>query len=153
MKKLITLLLTMALAFSFVACGNNDNDTVDNNNNGVTDNTANDVNNADNNNAMNENNDRGELAKDIDTVADYLNLKDSKNIPHESIGAKSGKEYNGGKVKLYHFNDDSAEYEKLKDGKGDFKIAAHNDGFVLVFADEKDRDEDLIKKFENIDFR
>ncbi len=146
MKKLLVLLLTLALSFSFVACGNgNDNAAEDNNNNAAVENN--------NDNTDNSDNADKEIAKDIDAVADYLGLKNGKETLYQAIGAKAGKEYNDGKVELYHFDDDSAEYEKLKKGEGDLKIAAHNDGFVLVFTDDAAKDEDMIKKFEAIDFK
>lgn len=155
MKKIITLMLTLALSVGFVACGNNDNNAMDNNaNNGVTDNAAGNENNNGNPAANNtDENDRIVLDKDIDAVANHLGLKNGKETLYDVIGAKAGKEYNGGKVELYHFDDNSAEYEKLKEGNGDLKIAAHNDGFILLFADEKDKDDELIRRFEEIDFR
>ena len=159
MKKIITLLLTLALAGSFTACGGNDDKTsADQNSPTVEDNAGADTNDTDNNmnsgdDDRNDDDDKYEIDENIDAVADYLGLKNGTETRYEVIGAKAGKEYNDGKVEIYHFDDDSAAYEKLKKGEGDLKIAAHNDGFVLLLAHEKDRDEKLIKKFEDIDFK
>lgn len=156
MKKIITLLLTLALAGSFVACGNNDSDAPADQNNAAAENSAGaDTDGAGSNtdSDLADDDDRSEIDENIDAVAKHLGLKNGKDTLHEVIGAKAGREFNGGKVEIYQFDDDSAEYEKLKKGEGDLKIAAHNDGFVLLFAEEKDRDEELIKKFEAIDFK
>ena len=142
MKKIITLLLTLALAGSFTACGGNDDKTsADQNSPTVEDNAGADTNDTDNNmnsgdDDRNDDDDKYEIDENIDAVADYLGLKNGTETRYEVIGAKAGK-----------------EYKKLKKGEGDLKIAAHNDGFVLLFAHEKDRDEKLIKKFEDIDFK
>lgn len=158
MKKIITLLLTLALAGSFTACGGNDDKTsAEQNSPTVEDNAGADTNDTDNNMSShddrNDDDDRYEIDENIDAVAEHLGLKNGKETLYQTIGAKAGKEFNGGKVEIYQFDDDSAEYKKLKNGEGDLKIAAHNDGFVLLFTHEKDRDEKMIKKFENIDFK
>jgi len=153
MKNLLVFLLTLSLAFSFAACGDdNDNDAADNGNNAaVEDNTnaaADDAENKDNDNDKDK-----EIDKNLDAVADYLGLKGGEDSLYEIIGAKAGKKYNDGKVELYLYDDDSDEYEKMKKGEGSIKIAAHNDGVVLVFGNEEDKDEDIIKKFKEIDFK
>lgn len=156
MKKIITLLLTLALAGSFAACGNDDSDApADQNSTAVEDNAGADTNGTDNDadSDVPDDDDREEIDENIDAVATHLGLKNGEETLYQVIGAKAGKEFNGGKVEIYQFDDDSAEYEKLKKGEGDLKIAAHNDGFVLLFANEEDRDEKLIKKFEDIDFK
>lgn len=158
MKKLLVFLLTLSLTFSFAACGDdNDNDAADNGNNAAVEDSnenaaADDAENKDNNN-KNDNDDEKEIDKSIDAAADYLGLKNGKDASYETIGAKAGKKYNDGKVELYLFDEDSGEYEKVKKGESSIKAAAHNDGLVLVFGNDEDKDEDLIKKFKEIDFK
>lgn len=170
MKKLMTFLLVLSLCLSFASCGtkdNNDQNTgngTNGNNNSAYDDNVNDRNNnntGNNNmggNATNDNNLGNDdtqkpvrLKRDIDTVAKHLNLRDGTDTLYNTIGAKAGKEYNNGRVELYHFDKDSAEYESIRKGKGAIKAAAYNDGFVLLFTDKTD--EAMVREFKRIEFK
>ena len=154
MKKLFALLLTLALSFSLVACGNDDNNAADDNNNAaVEDNNAADNNNAGNNNVGNDQNNvsNNRIDRDIDAVADYLDLKKGDETLFDMIGAKAGREYNNGDIELYEFDKNSAEYKKIIEGKGSIEAAAHNDGIVMVVT--KEQHKDLIQKFKDIQFK
>lgn len=149
MKKLIVLLLTLTLSFSFVACGNdntdepmNDNNTTVEDNDDVKDNAA---------AGDNKGEDAQRIDRDIESVADYLDLKKGDEIVYDVIGAKAGRAYNGGDIELYEFDRDSAEYDKITKGEGKVKAAAHNEGIVLVFT--KNHDDKLVEHFKNIRFK
>lgn len=154
MKKLFVLLLTLTLSFSFVACGSDDNNAADDNNNAATednaaDNAADADKNADKDTAKDTDNKK--IERNIDAVADYLDLKKGDETLYDMIGAKSGREYNDGEIELYEFDKDSAEYKKIIDGDGAVEAAAHNDGIIMVVT--KEQDKELIQKFKDIQFK
>lgn len=132
MKKVTVIMLSLLLCFGLFACGN-DNDA-----------NSNDADNKDNTAAVT-------IDKDIDSVADHLDLKDGKEISHSTVGAEKGKKYNDGKVELYEFKEDSNEYKDIVKGEGGLKAAAHKDGIVLVFPN--DADQKLVDQFNEINFK
>lgn len=154
MKKTTIFLLTLILCVGLAACGNNNND-MDNagagtgpgnaTENGIAGGNGGDGN---PNPAQNNADTPVKIERNIDAVADYLNLKNGEETLYEVIGAKEGKEYNGGKVELYRFDRDSAEYKAIKKGEGSVKAASTKDGFVLLFTGAEDRE--MVKKFKEM---
>lgn len=133
MKKITVILLSLVLCFGLFACGN-DKDADNNDADSSKDNAA-----------------TVTIEKDIDAVAKHLDLKDGEKTMYSTIGAENGKEYNGGKVELYEFKEDSNEYKDIVKGDGSIKAAAHKDGIILVFPN--DADQKIIDQFNEINFK
>ena len=135
MKKLLSILLVLALCFSFAACGGGE--------------SGGDV---------NENNDGGnvetvkKIEKNIDAVAAELGFEGGEETLYEFIGATAGKEYNEGAVELYQFDVDSDVYKGIEDtGEvSSIKVAAYKDGIALIFAG--DVDQTIVDAFNAIEF-
>lgn len=161
MKKLITLLMVLTLCLGIASCGNNNDTTggtgttdniTQNNGTGTTGGTTGgNTGGTTGGNAGAGTANPVRLNRDIDAVAKHLNLRNGTDTLYEIIGAKSGKEYNEGKVEIYHFDKNSAEYEAIKKGEGNVKAAAYNDGFVLLFTDKTD--ETMVREFNRIEFK
>lgn len=161
MKKTLTLLLVFMLCLGAVSCGRDNNTTgnngtaeniTQNNGTGTTGGTTNEYGGtAGNDNAGTNNTNPVRLNRDLDEVAKHLNLRNGTDTLYDVIGAKAGKEYNEGKVELYHFDKNSAEYEAIRKGEGNVKAAAYNDGFVLLFTDKTD--EAMVREFKRIEFK
>ena len=146
MKKILCFVLIMAMGVLMVACGGDaSSETVKGNGeqNAVTDGGVNLDNDA-------ETNVKKEVT--IDEVALALGLTGGEETFYNMIGAIDGKEYNGGNVELYQFDEDSSDYKKMISGEGVLKPAAYKDGIVLLFALGVQADTELVDAFNELEF-
>ncbi len=152
MKKVVCLFLTMVMCISLVACGgeksseeNVTNDTLTNNTDAPQD--------ASTDKAVEPeiNGDNGkEVEKTIDAVAEALGLTNGEKNFYDKIGAIDGKEYNGGMVELYQYDEASEKYQQILNGNGSSRVAAYKNGIVLLFPVGSKKDADLIKAFNEL---
>lgn len=128
MKKVLTLILALALCFGITACGskNDDGDKKDG---------------ADGSEVK-------KIEKTVDAVAEELELGEGTETLYQMIGAEAGKEYKDGEVELYLFDEKSDEYKAIADGEGSLEAAAVNDGMIILTEDES-----LAGKFKDIKFK
>lgn len=137
MKKILILLLTAALAFAMVACGDSDEDTEE-----IAEEATEEV--------MEE---EQNTEKSVDAVAEALGLEGGEETMYNAIGAIDGKEFNDGTVEIYLFDENSAEYEAIDETETINGIQVwENDGMVLMFPAGQEPDQVLIDKFEALDF-
>ena len=138
MKKLFTLLLVLVMAFAMVACEDADIDPEEATEDAGKAGSVKEV-------RMPE--------KSVDAVAAELGLEGGEETTYNAIGAIAGKQFNGGAVELYQFDEASAEYEAIDETEAINGIRVwENDGMVLMFPEGKAADQAMINKFEALDF-
>lgn len=93
------------------------------------------------------------IEKNIDSVAETLGLTGGSETFYSMIGATAGKEYNDGSVELYQFDEKSDAYKQIIGEGSSLKVSAYKDGIVLIFPAGTETDNDLIEKFNSIEFR
>ncbi len=136
MKKLLWLLTIMTICVSLVACDKNDGLTDEND--VVTDEQPTE--------------DEAEIEIKIDYVAEKLGLTDESEVYFHLIGAVAGKQYSGGNIELYQFDENSDAYKDLISGNTYLTAAAYKDGVVLVFALGVEQDTELVDAFNTLEF-
>ena len=147
MKRILCLLLTLVMCMSLVACGGESTNNAEN-----TTQVTNDKTNSQNNKTETENVNVKKIDKNIDSVATELGLTDGSETLYSFIGAIAGKEYNGGDVELYQFEENSDAYKQIIEGEI-LKISAYKDGIVLLFPDGIEEDANLVNAFESLEFK
>lgn len=138
MKKILILLLTMAMCFGFAGCGSDDE--------------GESMGEAVENGAQELEDDAKEgaekIERTVDAAAAELGLTGPADAAYEDMGADQGKSFNGGSVEIYYFDEDSQEYKAIENGEGNISAAAVNDGFVIVTEDKE-----LAERFKKIEFK
>lgn len=129
MKKILILCLVAVFALALSACGGNDQESEEE--------SAPEV---------------AKIEKNIDAVAEALGLSGKSETYFEMIGAEDGAEFNDGKVELYKFDPESKDYKAIEKGEGAIDAAACNSGFILVFPNGTDPDQDIVDAFKNLQF-
>lgn len=138
-KRIIMLGVVAGLIISSAACTSNQTNQVeDNNANDVVSTTA---------------PKKEKVEKNINAVAEKLGLTDGSETFYTMIGATDGKEYNGGSVELYQFDEKSDSYKQIINDGVPFKAAAYKDGIILVFPAGTEADTDLVEQFNGIEFK
>lgn len=141
MKKFLCLLTVFTMCLALVACGEQtpSKENSPNEDNAIT-------------NQEQSTEGKGETKIIIDEVAEKLGLTDESEVMYDLIGAIAGKQYSGGNVELYQFDENSDAYKDLINGKTYLSPAAYKDGIVLIFAFGVEEDADLVKAFEELEF-
>ncbi len=164
MKKILCLLLASAICVSLVACGGKGNTTDDD-----TTDVSNDTTNGDTTENIDTTDDFGigkvidneteapvstgkKVDKNINAVAEALGLTGGEKNFYDKIGAIDGKEYNGGNVVLYQYDEDSEKYQEILNGNGSSRIAAYKDGIVLLFPVGSNAGYELVEAFNELVF-
>ena len=92
------------------------------------------------------------IEKNIDAVAEALNLSGKSETYYEMIGADDGAEFNDGTIEIYQYDPESEAYKNIEAGKGDIEAEACNSGFILVVPDGTEPDQDIIDAFNKLVF-
>lgn len=133
-KKLFAIVLIACMAFAVTACGGNETSSPE------SDEPAQE--------------EVKKVEKSFDAVEAELGLSNGEETLYQFINATMGKEYNGGEVELYQFDEDSDAYKAIEDGTFadtyNLEVAGYNGGFALIFPNEVDSA--LVDKLEAIVF-
>lgn len=93
------------------------------------------------------------IEKNIDAVAEKLGLTDGRESFYSLIGAIDGKKFNDGSVEMYQFDEKSDCYKQIINDGVPLEAAAYKDGIILIFPVGKEPDNDLVEKFNGIEFK
>jgi len=145
MKKFICLLTIFVICVSLVACAGQAPSK--DNSSGKDNTTANQ-----DQSSQNKDESEGEIEIKIDYVAEKLGLTGESEVLYGLIGAIAGKQYNGGDVELYQFDENSDAYKDLIARKTYLIPAAYKNGVVLIFALGVEPDQNLVDAFNALDF-
>lgn len=138
-KRIIMVSIIAGLLLSSTACSNNQTAQVENN-------TTNDV-------VSTVAPKTEKIEKNINAVAEKLGLTGGSETFYSMIGATDGKEYNDGNVELYQFDEKNDSYIQIINDGVPFEAAAYKDGIILIFPAGTEADNDLVKQFNEIEFK
>ena len=93
------------------------------------------------------------IEKNIDAVAEFLELENGSETLYSMIGAIDGKEYNDGNVELYQFDENDDAYKQMIGENAPLNVSAYNEGIVLIFPAGQTPDDEMIDKFNGIEFK
>ena len=93
------------------------------------------------------------IEKNIDAVAEFLELENGSETLYSMIGAIDGKEYNDGNVELYQFDENDDAYKQMIGENASLNVSAYNEGIVLIFPAGQTPDDEMIDKFNGIEFK